>query len=139
MYKVYGVLPSLSADTGKELQASQVTSPCHTLCVEAHSTLVKELASMNHLFLTFVLIATISFVYARKRPRSHLPPGPPGQFLIGNVLQLPVEYQWKKFAEWGRKYGTVPNYTVQYASSTDGFERKPLLHALFRPAGHCLQ
>ena len=101
---------------------------------------MKELASMNHIFFAFVLIGTIVAIYTRKRRRiEHLPPGPPGQFLIGNALQLPVEYQWKTFAEWGKKYGIAPTRTAQCVSAADDFERKPFLHALLRSTGHCMQ
>ena len=95
---------------------------------------------MNHIFFAFVLIGTIVTIYTRKRRRvDHLPPGPPGQFLIGNALQLPVEYQWKTFAEWGKKYGIASARIVQSVSAANCFTRKPFLHALLRSAGNRMQ
>lgn len=39
--------------------------------------------------------------------RSVLPPGPPQLPLLGNVHQIPLEYQHKTFADWARKYGDL--------------------------------
>ncbi|EMD32760.1 hypothetical protein CERSUDRAFT_118484 [Gelatoporia subvermispora B] len=36
-----------------------------------------------------------------------LPPGPPKLPLLGNVHQLPQEYQERTLANWGRKYGDI--------------------------------
>ncbi|KAG9025531.1 hypothetical protein FRB95_010080 [Tulasnella sp. JGI-2019a] len=40
------------------------------------------------------------------------PPGPPGDFLIGNLRQMPSSYHWHTFAEWARKYGPVTYLNV---------------------------
>ncbi|KAG8981362.1 hypothetical protein FRB93_008728 [Tulasnella sp. JGI-2019a] len=37
------------------------------------------------------------------------PPGPPGDFIIGNLRQMPLKYAWFAFDEWRRKYGPI-NY-----------------------------
>ncbi|TDL28096.1 cytochrome P450 [Rickenella mellea] len=36
-----------------------------------------------------------------------LPPGPPAEPFIGHIRILPSQYQWKTFAELGRKYGDI--------------------------------
>lgn len=43
--------------------------------------------------------------WRRKRAGFPLPPGPPADPIIGHVRSIPFDYQWTKFAEWGRKYG----------------------------------
>ncbi|OBZ74507.1 O-methylsterigmatocystin oxidoreductase [Grifola frondosa] len=39
--------------------------------------------------------------------KNRFPPGPQPLPLLGNVHQLPADYQHKTFAEWGRRYGDV--------------------------------
>lgn len=36
-----------------------------------------------------------------------LPPGPKRRLFVGNVLEIPREYPWKKWAEWGKTYGDI--------------------------------
>lgn len=54
--------------------------------------------------LAFGLVLYTVFTKNNSTP-AHLPPGPKGLPLLGNVHQLPVAYQEKAFAEWGKKYG----------------------------------
>ncbi|KAH9933452.1 cytochrome P450 monooxygenase [Fomitopsis serialis] len=45
---------------------------------------------------------------AGKRPRLHLfPPGPRSLPLLGNVHQLPKNFQYRLFAKWGQTYGDI--------------------------------
>jgi hypothetical protein len=44
----------------------------------------------------------------------NLPPGPPGYPLIGNIFDIPRQYAWLAFTQWGQLYG-------QYAHN-DSFE-----------------
>lgn len=37
--------------------------------------------------------------------RPHYPPGPPPDFIIGNLRHIPHDYQEKEFEKWGKKYG----------------------------------
>jgi hypothetical protein len=61
-------------------------------------------------FLDLLLIA--SFVYLLKyfltarRARTPYPPGPRGFPLIGNLLDLPKQYEWETFTRWGQEFGT---------------------------------
>jgi hypothetical protein len=40
-----------------------------------------------------------------------LPPGPPRQFLIGNLRQFPRDHFHKKFCEWHKLYGELRHFT----------------------------
>lgn len=60
------------------------------------------------LVLASSFLALLSFVLRfliRRSKAPALPPGPKGWPLIGNVHQLPMVYQERAFAEWGRKFG----------------------------------
>ncbi|KAG8988299.1 hypothetical protein FRB95_012093 [Tulasnella sp. JGI-2019a] len=47
--------------------------------------------------------------YVASRQSFPYPPGPPGDFIIGNLRQMPLKYAWLAFDEWHRKYGPI-NY-----------------------------
>ncbi|KAJ4475728.1 cytochrome P450 [Lentinula aciculospora] len=63
-----------------------------------------------------LILAALVFpvvVFLRKRnPRLRLPPGPKPLPVIGNVLEIPTERSWIKYAEWGRMYGDVIHITA---------------------------
>src|SRR6266550_8336487 len=50
-----------------------------------------------------LMVLRLLFYFKRRPP---LPPGPKGYPLIGNVLDMPTEREWFKFAEWGDDWGT---------------------------------
>jgi len=54
-----------------------------------------------------VLLALKLYQMSRASGRLPHPPGPPGDYLIGNVRQMPHTYAWKPFTEWGRQYGVL--------------------------------
>jgi len=60
--------------------------------------------------LILLLLTVCRFIYSRyMNPQKsvHLPPGPTGIPILGNVHQIPLEHQEYTFAKWGRKYGDV--------------------------------
>ncbi|KAI0338581.1 cytochrome P450 [Trametopsis cervina] len=61
------------------------------------------------LVLSLTLLAGVIHIYIaiKSRRRSPYPPGPPGLPIVGNVHQLPQEFQERTFSEWGRQYGDI--------------------------------
>lgn len=49
-----------------------------------------------------LIVLRLLFYFKRRPP---LPPGPKGYPLIGNVLDMPTEREWLRFAEWGDNWG----------------------------------
>ncbi|KAI0758757.1 cytochrome P450 [Fomes fomentarius] len=52
------------------------------------------------LLIAFILVAVISL----NRARRSLPPGPKGLPILGNIFDVPKEYEWLAYARWSRQY-----------------------------------
>lgn len=63
----------------------------------------------NALDVTVVVIAILLFFWLRGKGTSTipLPPGPMKLPVLGNLLDIPTERQWLKFAMWGKLYGRI--------------------------------
>lgn len=56
-------------------------------------------------FLWLGLISACLLTYRSwKRPR--YPPGPRGLPVVGNVFDVPEDYSWLKYRDYGQQYGT---------------------------------
>ncbi|KAF7360801.1 Cytochrome P450 [Mycena venus] len=58
-----------------------------------------------------LIVAAATLVYYVGKPRKR-PPGPPPLPLIGNLLQMPKDHEWKTFSEWARAYGDCVYFHV---------------------------
>ncbi|KAF7197168.1 Cytochrome P450 monooxygenase [Pseudocercospora fuligena] len=64
-------------------------------------------------FVAILLTLGLAWVYGYSILRSKLPngtkllPGPPGQFLVGNLKRMPKKHYWLKFLEWSKQYGPI--------------------------------
>ena len=98
-----------------------------------------------------VLLAFIAgyFISAwRQKPlsrRALLPPGPPGNFLFGNLRDMPTSQEWHRYTELARQYGTVSTQLFQVNHPDSIACRTDLLHEtvtrgdrrIERPATRC--
>jgi hypothetical protein len=62
-----------------------------------------------------VLVAAIGvsaalYAFSSQKTRRHLPPGPPGRLLIGNLLDIPSQFAWFEFSKWRKAYDTLYIY-----------------------------
>lgn len=73
--------------------------------------------SMAPTVLILVLVIAGAYVRYSKSVKYHHPPGPAAVPLLGNVHQLPMEYQQRKLAEWGRQFGAILSALLALAHS----------------------
>ncbi|KAI0064843.1 cytochrome P450 [Artomyces pyxidatus] len=51
--------------------------------------------------------ATINAIQRHRRKNLLYPPDPKGLPVIGNLFDIPIEYSWTTYAEWGKTYGDI--------------------------------
>lgn len=61
----------------------------------------------------FLVPLVIGVAYRRMRMRARLPPGPPGIFMLGNLLDMPHgRPQWLTYKDWAEKFGDIISIEV---------------------------
>lgn len=55
-----------------------------------------------------LLLAVYLLARVLKRRKYPLPPGPPGDFLLGHYRKVPLDAAFKQYAAWGREYSVSP-------------------------------
>ncbi|KAI0774931.1 cytochrome P450 [Trametes elegans] len=79
-------------------------------------------SSSTALAVSAVILVVIAArtLWSRKIVALHLPPGPRGLPLLGNLFDMPRKEAWKTFADWSREYGDV----VHLNATTDLLENR---------------
>ena len=58
-------------------------------------------------FGALALVPVVAFARSQLQSRGKVfPPGPPADPVIGHVRSMPLEYAWRTFGEWGKKWGS---------------------------------
>ena len=66
-------------------------------------------------FAALVVLPVLAFLASRVKLRGKvLPPGPPADPVIGHVRSMPLEYAWRTFGEWGKKWGMLSFFLYSY-------------------------
>jgi hypothetical protein len=65
-----------------------------------------------HVFLLVAASCAGWALYRRRRSKYPFPPGPRPDPIIGNLRQMPTEYQWVTWAEWAKQYGPLTYCSV---------------------------
>lgn len=88
--------------------------------------------SSSHLAL-LSLLAFLLLQPLRKKDQL-LPPTPPSDPFIGHARFIPLEFAWKTFADWKKKYGELPSTqgSNQGCSFVYQTARRPCLHSCAR-------
>lgn len=63
----------------------------------------------------FIAAILLLYKYSRNQRAANpkclpYPPGPPPLPLIGNLLDMPTEYDWLAYSEWAKSYGMFSLY-----------------------------
>lgn len=82
------------------------------------------------------LLSLLAFLLLRslRKKDKPLPPTPPSDPFIGHARFIPLEYAWKTFADWKKKYGelTSTQGSTQSCSFVYRTTRRPCLHPCTR-------
>ncbi|KAK0446303.1 cytochrome P450, partial [Armillaria borealis] len=62
---------------------------------------------ISTLLATFLVFGVLLLYRRLSLNRRHLPPGPKGLPLIGNLWNVPTEYPWLTYAQWAATYGDI--------------------------------
>ena len=98
----------------------------------AHSSDPLLMFSTTVLFFLGALVVCYYFYGAFVRSRSNSSmrrlPGPPGLPLVGNIFNMPKEFEWIRYEELGKKYGMSTCRTLFLRDLQGMFCRRRHLH-----------
>ena len=52
-----------------------------------------------------VLVVVFLYVLIVRKRKGPMPPGPAGWPILGNALDVPLDYSWHAFAKWAERWG----------------------------------
>ena len=63
-----------------------------------------------------VAISVAAYFFSKRRNHLPLPPGPKKLPLLGNILDMPKEFDWETYHSWSKEYGMLRFEPFFYAS-----------------------
>jgi len=85
--------------------------------MKALAPVLEAVNSHPYLSLSSVIIGCAAFVRLARWPsRPHLPPGPRGYPIVGNLFDLSSTQVWKQFGAWGKQYGEFTSARLSHES-----------------------
>ena len=83
-----------------------VLSPPAQLQMETVAPVLDVVNNHPYILLTSVILGCATLVrLTRWRSHPHLPPGPKGLPIVGNLFDLTTTHVWEQFGAWGKQYG----------------------------------
>ncbi|KIP12382.1 hypothetical protein PHLGIDRAFT_62333 [Phlebiopsis gigantea 11061_1 CR5-6] len=79
----------------------------------------------------FVALFFLTIYYIKNRKRRRLPPGPPGLPIIGNVLDMPLKWEWIQYKKWSQQYNSDLIYLELFGAPIIVINSSKAAHDLF--------
>ena len=69
------------------------------------NTLIMALTTFDYAAL-LTIAGAAAYLYSHRRDNLPLPPGPRKLPLAGNLFNMPRSFEWEKYTEWAKEFGT---------------------------------